>query len=152
MRGLHERLYWGWGLLHVPSSPELDETGASKDGAHGPLCNLAAVVLQFCGKDGPSLGVQLLTPVHTARKLGGWVWFCQWGGREGGRDGGRDGGGGGKSLTFGSHSFSALMLMKNFCPYVEGMMASNSHLATNPIPPPSFHFRYLHTQTIPQGV
>ena len=54
---------------YTSPSPEFDEAGASQDGAHGPLCDLAAVVLQFRGKHRPSLRVQLLPPVHTPRVL-----------------------------------------------------------------------------------
>ncbi len=53
-------------------SPELDEAGSRQDGTHGPLGNLAAVVLQLRGKDGSSLRVQLLAPLHTATLLQGW--------------------------------------------------------------------------------
>lgn len=53
----------------VCSSPQLQVLGSSQHGAAGPASQFVAVVLQLGGQDGSSLGVQLLTPVHTVAVL-----------------------------------------------------------------------------------
>lgn len=53
--------------------PKLDEGRTRQVWAYCPLCNLEAVILQLCGQHSSSLGVQLLSPIHTTRELYGYV-------------------------------------------------------------------------------
>jgi len=59
-------------LTHsLTHSPKLDEAGSGQDGTHGPLCNLAGVVLELCCQNCSTLGVQFLTPLHPSSSLQG---------------------------------------------------------------------------------
>ena len=53
-------------VLNVVSGdvPELQVVRASEDTLHGPLGQLAGVVLQLIGQDCTTLGVQLLPPIN----------------------------------------------------------------------------------------
>lgn len=49
--------------------PELDLVGASEQGLHGPLGQLASVVAQLISKHSTALRVQLLAPLYATRQL-----------------------------------------------------------------------------------
>ena len=50
-------------------SPKLEVLGSGQQSTAGPAGQLVAVVLQLGGNDGPSLRIQLLTPVNAITML-----------------------------------------------------------------------------------